>query len=356
MKPYDLPPSALGDGPTAAGSTLLRVRHVRKSYSARSMGDMLRMRPALVSPALRDVSFELQAGRVTALLGPNGAGKTTLINVLCDLSRADGGEVFVAGLPIPEAGLAARRLVGYASTNDRSFYWRLSGRHNLEFFAAMQGFGRERRRSLADDMLRRFDLVAHADRFFHTYSAGMKKRLGLARAFLHDPPVLLLDEPTNGLDARSIEELLVMVREQIEASNKTVLWATHRTEEVERLCDDVIVLIDGRVHFDGSAEAFLDISRRHMAFTIDALAPTVDSAGFAALVAELGLRSGPPGPEGNFDIDGTGDESHLSAVLVHLIGAGARVRQVARHAEPLHHVFTHLASLGRVGPAKEAHR
>ena len=147
-----------------------------------------------------------------------------------------------------------------------------------------------------------------------------------------------------------------MVREQIEASNKTVLWATHRTEEVERLCDDVIVLIDGRVHFDGSAEAFLDISRRHMAFTIDALAPTVDSAGFAALVAELGLRSGPPGPEGNFDIDGTGDESHLSAVLVHLIGAGARVRQVARHAEPLHHVFTHLASLGRVGPAKEAHR
>jgi ABC-2 type transport system ATP-binding protein len=354
MKLPDLPHGALGDALPAAGSTLLRVRHVCKSYTTRSLGDVLRMRPARASPALRDVSFELQAGRVTALLGPNGAGKTTLINVLCDLSRADGGEVFVAGLPIPEAGRAARRLVGYASTNDRSFYWRLNGRHNLEFFAALQGFDREHSRALADEMLHRFDLSAHGDRFFHTYSAGMKKRLGLARAFLHDPPVLLLDEPTNGLDARSIEELLVMVREQIDASNKTVLWATHRTEEVERLCDDVIVLIDGRMHFDGSADAFLDISRRHMAFTIDALAPAVDGEGFAALAAELGLHSGPPGPEGNFDIDGVGDESHLSAVLVRLIGAGARVRQVARHAEPLHHVFTHLATLGGIKPAKEA--
>jgi ABC-2 type transport system ATP-binding protein len=346
---------AAGGRPVAGGAqplsdhdqrTLLTVQNVHKAYSARSLGDVLRGRPAQRSPALNGVSFQLKAGRVTALLGPNGAGKTTLINVLCDLTRADQGEVIVAGLPIPQAGLAARRLIGYASTNDRSFHWRLSGRYNLEFFAALQGFGRERARALADEMLRRFDLLSHADKFFHTYSAGMKKRLGLARAFLHDPQVLLLDEPTNGLDARSTEELLVMVREQIDVSHKTVLWATHRTEEIERLCDDVIVVIDGCVHFDGGADAFLDISRRHMAFTIDALAPGGGGTAFAALVADLGLRCGPPGPEGNMDLDGVGDENRLSEALARLIAIGVRVRQVARHAEPLHQVFSHLAAQG----------
>ena len=191
-------------------------------------------------------------------------------------------------------------------------------------------------------MLERFDLVSHADYLFHTYSAGMKKRLGLARAFLHDPAVLLLDEPTNGLDARSTEELLVMVREQIAVSQKTVLWATHRVDEIERLCDRVIVLIGGLVRYEGSAQAFLDISRRHMGFTIDVLAPQGDGGRFAAASAALGLTSGLPGLEGNIEIVGTGDEGHLSIVLAELISAGARIRQVERHAEPLHKVFTHL--------------
>lgn len=322
---------------------LLRVDDVRKTYVSRGFKSLLGLRQPSVTRALDGVSFALQAGQVTALLGPNGAGKTTLINILCDLTRANEGGVEVAGCPIPAQAQAARRQLGYCSTNDRSFFWRLSGRSNLEFFASLHGYSRAEARDRADEMLRRFDLLAHGEKLFHTYSAGMKKRLGLGRAFLHEPSVLLLDEPTNGLDTRSTDELLDMVRQEIARRPKTVLWATHRADEIERLCDRVIVLIGGRVHFDDSAERFLDISRRHMLFSIEGLAPAGRVGEFVAEMGRLGLRCGPVSEQFELQLSGSGDEKALSMVLTAVIAAGGMVRQVQREAEPLHLVFSHLA-------------
>jgi ABC-2 type transport system ATP-binding protein len=321
---------------------LLEIRELGKTYVSRGYLSALHLRAPTEVAALRGVTFSLQAGQVAALLGPNGAGKTTLINILCDLTRADSGSASIDGFEVRRHGREARRHIGYASTNDRSFIWRLSGRRNLEFFAALQGYGPREGARRAARMLERFNLAAQADRLFHTYSAGMKKRLGLARAFLHDPAVLLLDEPTTGLDALSTEEFIDMVRQEIRHSRKAVLWATHRADEVERLCNRVIVLIGGRLHFDGAAEEFLEISRRHMGFTIHAQVPPERRAGTLAAVQARGLVLTAAGAGDGMRLSGVGDERGVSAAITALIAAGAFVKQVERHAEPLHKVFSHL--------------
>lgn len=333
---------------------LLEIQDVSKSFSTRNFVDQMLGRPKRHMKALRSVSFELRAGQVTALLGPNGAGKTTLVNIICDLTRADSGSVRVGGLSVPGDGFRAQKKIGYVTTNDRSFFWRLSGRKNLEFFAALEGYsvGEAAQRSI--EALVRFNLVDAADRPFHTYSTGMKKRLGLARAFLHDPEILLMDEPTNGLDARSTEELLALVQQEVQLAGKTVLWATHRADEVERLCDRVIVLIGGQISFQGSVDEFIGISKRHMGFVIDVLVQPEGEKQFSALAASLGLAVGARRANGSLDVSGAGDEAKLSSALAAMIGSGVLVRQIERKPEPLHKVFAHLEMTKNQSPAPVA--
>jgi ABC-2 type transport system ATP-binding protein len=337
-------PDVLLDHDTSELEVLLRVDGLSKSYVSRDYKSLLGLKPAVCTQALDGISFALRGGEVTALLGPNGAGKTTLVNIFCDLIRADAGRVMLAGYQVPAQGRAARRQIGYVTTNDRSFFWRLSGRRNLEFFAALSGYGATEARERSAQVLERFRLTAHADKLFHTYSAGMKKRLGLARAFLHAPAVLLLDEPTNGLDAVSTEELIELVNSEIRSSGKTVLWATHRAEEIERLCDRVLVLIGGRLRFDGPTQDFLDISKRHMNFTIRVIPPT-DGSILRDMLPELGLALSESVACGSVDLRGVGGERQLSSVLTRILSAGAMVQQIERHPEPLHLVFSHLESL-----------
>lgn len=326
--------------------SLLRVEKVSKTYVIRNFASVLRLRPPYLLTALRSVSFSLNAGEITALLGPNGAGKTTLVNIMCDLTRADSGQVTVAGAPVPQESRDAQRHIGYVTTNERSFFWRLSGKKNLEFFAALHGYSSAEAKTRSADMLERFHLASEADRPFHTYSTGMKKRLGLARAFLHDPPVLLLDEPTNGLDAESTEDLVELVSLQIRRTGKTILWATHRADEVERLSDRVIVLVGGEVRFNGSADRFLDISRRHMCFSVELLPSPAVGVRLLELIPRLDLEVRGRKSDGKLEVTGVGDERRLSSVLATLIGAGIFIHRVERDPEPLHKVFSHLEDPG----------
>lgn len=327
-------------------SQLLKIENLSKTFHLRGFKDMLRGNSPTVVRALSSISLEIQPGQITALLGPNGAGKTTMINILCDLTRADTGKLQIAGHAIPEHSQKAQRQVGYVTTNDRSFFWRLSGRKNLEFFAALHGFSRPDARERTAEMLERFNLSAHADKPFYIYSAGMKKRLGLARAFLHDPAVLLMDEPTNGLDAKSTDELIDLVRDEIQSSQKTILWATHRTEEVERLCDWVIVLIGGKIYFDDTIDRFRAISRRHQEFTIELRLQPEQRKKFDQIVNSDGLVVRDEKTNGLIEVDGKGDEQYLSELLQKLLESGALIRQIERRPESLHEVFTHLQDIG----------
>jgi ABC-2 type transport system ATP-binding protein len=198
--------------------------------------------------ALIEVELEAVPGELMALLGPNGAGKTTLIKILCGLVTPEVGDVRIFGDRVTADGRHTARRVGFVHGEERSFYWRLTARENLQFYArlhGMSGVGMNRR---VDELLEKVSLGEDRDRRFGDFSSGMRQRMAIARALLADPPLLLMDEPTRSLDPLSASRLRRWIREDLHARDgKTILMATHNLREAETLCDRVAVLADGRV-------------------------------------------------------------------------------------------------------------
>ncbi len=225
------------------------VQEVSKSFPRRRpFAELLRYpfrRPERVQ-ALSDVSLEMRRGEILGLLGPNGAGKTTLLKTLCGLVLPESGRAEVLGIPVSSSRLS--RVLGLVHGEERSFYWRLTARENLGFFARLHGMTRARRSDVIEALLDKVDLARDADRRFGDFSSGMRQRLAFARALLADPPVLLMDEPTRSLDPVSAERLRRWIVEQLHARDgKTILIATHNLREAELLCERVVILSEGRV-------------------------------------------------------------------------------------------------------------
>jgi len=203
--------------------------------------------------ALRDVSLTIESGEFFGLFGPNGAGKTTLIRILSTLVIPSSGTACVHDLDVVRDADAVRSLIGLVFSNENSFYGRLSGRQNLEFFAALQNLGWEQSRRRATDLLALFDLVGAADSAVQSYSTGMRQRLNVARALLHDPKVIFLDEPTKGMDILAAESLRELLRKElVERQHKTILLTTHDLQEMELLCDRVGILDHGQLRAVGA--------------------------------------------------------------------------------------------------------
>ena len=204
--------------------------------------------------ALDGLDLEVGRGRVFCLLGPNGAGKTTLVKVLATLVLPDGGRAMVEGHDVAREPGPAKRAVGYAVSEERSFYWRLTGRQNLEFFGALYGLrGRARERRI-DELLRIVGLDEAADLRFNGYSTGMRQMLGFARALLADAAILLVDEPTRSLDPQAADRIRSFLREELAGrQGKTILWATHDLGEAADCADDIAVISRGRIRLRGPA-------------------------------------------------------------------------------------------------------
>ncbi len=200
--------------------------------------------------ALDDVSLLARPGRIHGLVGPNGAGKTTLIRIISGLLTADSGWVRLAGLDPSANRRAAGSQLGLVLADDRSLYWRLTGMQNLEFHASLHGVPRSAAREISAALLEEFGLAAR-DRLVFGYSTGMRAKLGIARALVHDPPVIVLDEPTRSLDPVAAGEICTMLAD-LAQSGRTVVLSSHRLEELERIADDVSVLIGGRVRYSGA--------------------------------------------------------------------------------------------------------
>jgi len=337
-------PVCQGESRTKNNGPLLQVENVCKAYPVWSLTNLLLFKKPKHVNALNGVSLKLQPGQVAALLGPNGAGKTTLINMLCGLTIPDSGSICVAGRPVPEKTLEAQNKIGYVNTNDRSFFWRLTGRQNLEFFAVLQGLSTREATKRTQEMLEIFGLADHADRFFNTYSAGMKKRLGLGRALIHNPDVVLMDEPTNGMDAESTEDLLDFVRNKVRTAGKGVLWATHRSDEVERLCDSVFVLGDGKIKFDGSINEFRELCRKKSGYVVEAKISTENRMELIQYVEQIDNEAISSQTDHLLEVAGIRDEERLSLILKEFLDKGAVVKKVERQAEPLHEVFMQLTA------------
>ena len=215
--------------------------------------DLMPFRKRRRVEALRSVSLQVPRGSVFGILGPNGAGKTTLFKILGTLILPTSGKVEVLGMDVAREASKVKRVLTYVVAEERSLYWRISGRQNLEYFATLYGIPRAAARRRIAELLELLDLGDAADRRVMSYSTGMKQKLALARGLLPDPEVLLLDEPTRSLDPMASMSLWRFIREELVAKRgKTVLVATHNMDEARRQCDRVAILHQGEVRACGS--------------------------------------------------------------------------------------------------------
>ena len=196
--------------------------------------------------AVDGVSFEVRPGEVFGLLGPNGAGKSTTIRILSTLIEPTSGTASICGHDVRTEPAAARACLGVVMAGERHLYWKLTGRENLEYFATLYHVPARSIPGRVRNLLDRLGLSERADELVERYSTGMRQRLSIARALVHDPPALLLDEPTLGLDpqaARALRELILELR----AEGRAILLTTHYMEEADFLCDRVAIIDHGRI-------------------------------------------------------------------------------------------------------------
>ena len=196
--------------------------------------------------AVDGIDLLVEPGEIFGVLGPNGAGKTTTLKMLATLLEPTRGEARVLGIDVRTHPRDVRARLGAMLSGERSLYWKLTGRENLEYFAALYHVAPKQMRPRIDGALDSVHLMDRADDYVERYSTGMRQRLALARALLPDPPLLILDEPTVGLDPQASRDLRDRVRE-LRRQGRTVLLTTHYMEEADQLCDRIAIIDHGKI-------------------------------------------------------------------------------------------------------------
>ncbi len=210
-----------------------------------------RGKKALTVQALAGVDFVAADGHITGLLGPNGAGKTTTLRIAAGLIGADSGQVRVDGIDVARAPSAALARMGVLS-DARGLYPRLTARENIVYYGRLQGMSDAAASARADVLARTLDMQALLERRTAGFSQGERMKTALARALVHNPPNIVLDEPTNGLDVLATRALRDTLRRLRDDEGKCIVFSTHIMQEVERLCDHVVVVAQGRTVAAGS--------------------------------------------------------------------------------------------------------
>jgi ABC-2 type transport system ATP-binding protein len=251
------------------------IENLSKSFTP----PLLELRKLLRKPggstihALREITLAVEPGEVFGLVGRNGQGKTTLIKSTCGLLEPTVGRVRVFGHDTVSDVIRVKSHVGLVSADERTFYWRLSGRQNLAFFGQLHGIDGSELMRRIDELSEMFELGPLLDRNFQEYSTGNKQRLAIVRALLPRPPLLLLDEPTRSLDPISAEGLRKVIARWVSArAENTVLITTHNLAEVEKLCGRVAILSRGRIIECDSTAALVGkyLGKEHVRVTVAA--------------------------------------------------------------------------------------
>jgi ABC-2 type transport system ATP-binding protein len=214
---------------------MLKIKNLNKSYGNRKV--------------LQNLNLEIQPGEVYGLLGANGAGKTTTINIICNLLKADQGEITINNLPVSEA---TKKLIGIAP-QENLLYKTLSCQENLKFFADIYGLDQSTCQKQITDTLTAVNLLDRAKSPVETLSGGMQRRVNIAVALVHQPKLVILDEPTTGLDIEARYEIWELIR-QLQNQGMTILLTTHLLDEAERLCNKIGILKNGQILAEGSLE------------------------------------------------------------------------------------------------------
>ncbi len=232
--------------------------------------------------AVDHVSFEARPGEVLGFLGPNGAGKTTTMRMIAGFITPTGGTASICGHDIEREPLAAKAKLGYLPEGAPS-YGEMSVQGFLEFIADLRDLTGAARRIRLEQVTERLGLGGVAAQTIDTLSKGFRRRVGIAQAILHDPPVLILDEPTDGLDPNQKHEVRALINEM--AAEKTIVVSTHILEEVEAVCTRAIIIARGRIVADDTPQGLAARSRYHNAVSLRLGRPEQLAAARAALVA-----------------------------------------------------------------------
>jgi len=204
---------------------------------------------------LQDINLLVDAGNILALVGTNGAGKTTLLKILASLIIPTDGKALVCGYDVIREPIQAKTKLGFVPSEERSFYWRLTGLQNLNFFASLHNIHGKERDHVVNAALAAVGLEDKGHIRFKEYSSGMKQALGIARGILNDPPVLLLDEPTRSLSPDIAKKIRKLMQNKVRNEGKTILISSHNLQEVEELADHIAIIHHGAIQALGSINA-----------------------------------------------------------------------------------------------------
>ena len=209
--------------------------------------------------AVDGVSLTASDGRITGLLGPNGAGKTTTLRILAGLIPPDSGEARVDGTDVVRSPRAALSRMGVLS-DARGLYPRLTARENIAYYARLHGMAEDALGARIEALAEVLDMRPLLDRRADGFSQGERMKTALARALVHDPPNIVLDEPTNGLDVLATRSLREALRRLRDEGGKCIVFSTHIMQEVEKLCDHVVLISHGRVAAQGTVSELVTSS------------------------------------------------------------------------------------------------
>ena len=283
--------------------------------------------------AVRGVDLEVQRGEVLGLLGPNGAGKTTTVRLLTALIEPSKGTAAVDGFDVREQADDVRARVGIL-TETPGLYDKLSATANLDFFGRLYGLDATQRAERIERYLRLFDLWDRREDVAGTFSKGMKQKLAIARALLHDPSVVFLDEPTAALDP----EAAFVVREAIETlrrAGRTIVLATHNLDEADRLCDRIAYVRGGLLRIDSPAALRGSIGSHGLTIRLTA---TPSEGQLAAVGSVPGVGSATSN-DGVLRVAADAPESIAPAVVRALVGAGGDIVEVRVERVSLERIY-----------------
>lgn len=222
---------------------MIQVTNLSKSY-----GDI---------KAVNDISFEITKGEIFGLLGPNGAGKSTTLNMMSTVVKNDTGTIVIDGLDARNNSEKSKRLIGVVP-QEISLYEDLSAYQNLMFWGNLYGIPSKELKERIDKTLELIGLLDRKKDAIKTYSGGMKRRINIAAALLHQPKVLFMDEPTVGIDPQSRNHIFEVI-ETLNKQGMTIIYTTHYMEEVERLCDRIAIIDSGKIVAQGTQSELADL-------------------------------------------------------------------------------------------------
>jgi len=205
--------------------------------------------------AVDSVSLQIKKGEIFGILGPNGSGKTTLIKLLTTLILPTEGTAYVNGYDIIKQEAEVRHSVGLVINDERSFYWRLTGRQNLEFFGSLYRLSLKETKNKIEELTAILGIEEYMDNFFYNYSSGIKQRFCIIRSLLNNPLILFMDEPTKSLDDNSAENLRLFIKEEfLQKHGGTVLFTTLNYREAVSFSDRMAILDKGHIKICGRPE------------------------------------------------------------------------------------------------------